>query len=220
MTTTTVPYSPADAAMYAKTMTEARLGEVQQHLDDEYEEALALAGEYADWLATGGDPTDYPKSSDRDRHNHGLIRVAREAVFAMWNDTRPRRSVGYPWGQNQPWQWIVQEYMLDRVGRPVPLPELAALNRGQRRKGSPTEVAEAVWSIQVATNGQLRVRKTKVDGKVAWLVREPVVLDDLADLGHREGVYGDGLKLGDLERKAALERPFKRHLVEYPVEVL
>lgn len=218
MTSTTIPYSPADAGMYAKTMTDARLGAVQEQLDDEYEEALALAGEYADHLATGGDPTLYPKPHARDVHNHGLIRTAREAVFAMWNDTRPRKSVGYPWGQGQPFIWLVQEYLLDRLEQPVALAELRKVGNNRVGTGSPNQIAEAAWSIQVATRGELRTRKTKLDGKTAWLVRRPVEGDDLHDIGWRDGIWSSTTL--DEERVAdALTKPFKARPSDYPTEV-
>lgn len=215
---TTIPYVPPEAMQYARSVTEMRLGKVQHELGLEYEEALQLADQYAEHLATGGDPTDYPKHDDRDRHHHGLARVAREAVFDSWNGSRPRQSVSYPWGPDMPYHWIVQEYLLDRVGMPVPMSVLSTLARG--RKASPGQVAEAAWSVQVATRGELRVRKVRLDGKVAWLVRQPVEDDALGDIAWREGVYGDGSKLDQAEVLEALGRPFKRRVFEYPQELL
>lgn len=215
---TTTTYNAHDASEAARAAADRLLERVQDELAAEHEEAVALAAEYADWLATGGDPTDYPKHDDRDRHHHGLARVAREAVFDTWNGSRERQSVSYPWGPDMPYRWIVQEYLLDRVGMAVPMSLLATLGRG--RKASPGQVADAVWSVQVATQGQLRVRKVRDDGKVAWLVRRPVEEDELADIAWREGVYGDGSNLDQADVLEALARPFKRRVFEYPQEVL
>jgi hypothetical protein len=215
---TVTSYTAHDASEAARTAADRRLERLQDELADEHEEAVALAVEYADHLATDGDPTDYPKHDDRDRHHHGLARVAREAVFDTWNESRTRRSISYPWGPDMPYQWIVQEYLLDRVGEPVPMDKLARLHRV--RKASPAQVAEAAWSVQVATRGELRVRKVRVDGKVAWLVRLPVEADALGDIACREGVWGDGSSLDQAEVLEALGRPFKSRVFEYPEERL
>lgn len=214
-----VPYDPMAAIKHARSVAEMRLGQVQAELDEEFKGALVLAGEYADHLATGGDPTDYPKPDDPDRQQHGLARVAREAVFDAWNVSRERQSVSYPWGQGMPYRWLVHEYLLDRFGQPVPIAQLAALSRYSRE--SPQGVADAAWSLQVVTAGAVRVRKVRSDGKVAWLARSPIIGDDLADLVWREGVWASTLdRMTDLERQAALGRPFKHHVREYPTEAL
>lgn len=219
MTVTTIPYHPQAAGEAARAAAELRLDRVQEHLDEEYGLALQLAAEYADHLDTGGDPTDYPKPDDRDRQQHGLVRVAREAVFDSWNASRERRSVSYPWGQGMPFRWIVQEYLLDRLGEPVPMAQLARMRPSF--KASPGDVADAAWSVQVATQGLVRVRKTKVDGKVAWLAREPQPGDDLVDIGCRASVYRSRLDtMTDEERAEALEQPFRQQVYEYPTEVL
>ena len=215
---TTTTYDPAEATAYARQAAEQRLGRLEDDLEREHEEAVALAETYAYQLGSDGDPTDYPKP-DNQGHQHGLAKVAREAVFNAWNETRDRRSVSYPWGPDMPFRWLVQEHLLDRVGEPVPMATLAQLGTG--RKASATQVAEAAWSVQVATAGALRVRKVRVDGKVAWLVRVPVADDGLADLAWREGVHTSRLEaMSDHEREMALARPFKARVFEYPQEVL
>lgn len=218
MSTTLIPFNAADASDQADLAADLALDRMQDELAEEHAEAVALAREYADHLSAGGDPTWYPKPTQRDRHQHGLARVARVAVFDAWNQSRERRSVSYPWGQHQPYQWLVQEYLLDRLGQPVPVADLRKIGQ-TARGGSPAEVAAAAWSIQVDTRGELRVRKTKLDGKVAWLVRPAVPgHDDLYDIGYREGVYGT-TALDEESIAAALERPFKRNVHEYPSEV-
>jgi hypothetical protein len=88
-------------------------------------------------------------------------------------------------------------------------------------KPTPSQVAEAAWSLQVAAEGAVRVRKTKVDGKVAWLARLPVKGDDLADLACREGVYSSRVdRMTDAERLEALSRPFSSRVFDYPTERL
>ena len=216
-----VPYDPMAAIEHARSVAEMRLGQVQAELEEEFALALALAGEYAAHLATGGDPTDYPKPEDRGQLQRGIARVAREAVFDAWNVSRERQSLSYPWGQGMPYRWLVHEYLLDRLGQPVPIAPLAVLNRHRIGKQSPQSVAEAAWSLQVATAGAVRVRKVRADGKVAWLARSPIIGDDLADLVWREGVWASSLdRMTDLERQAALGRPFKHHVREYPTEAL
>ena len=218
-TTTITPYDTQLAGASARVAAERKLGQLQDELEAEYDEALALAGEYADHLLTGGDPTLYPQPHDRARAGvlHGIIRVAREAVFDTWNDSRDRRSVTYPWGQGMPTRWLVQEYLLDRQGTPVPLGELT---RGTGRRVSPPEIAEAAWGIQVATRGELRVRKGHVNGKVVWLVRLAIPGDELADIGWRQGVHS-GTSLTEEVVAAALEAPFKSMgFHEYPTEVM
>lgn len=224
---TTIQYNPRDATLLGRSFAETRLGQVQHELEEEFKLALALAAEYAVHLAAGGDPTDYPKTGgDADgRRGHGLVRVAREGVFDAWNGSRDRQSVSYPWGQGMPFRWLVQEYLLDRLGQPVPLTELMALTQGGvvvrgGLKPSPQTVADAAWSLQVATQGRVRVRKVRVGGKVAWLARLPVTDDDLADLTCREGVYRSSDQLSEAERADALTRPFRHQVYEYPQEVL
>lgn len=219
MSTTTLPFDALTAYDFAVSAAEMRLGQVQDELDAEYETALELARQYADHLAAGGDPPDYPKTTnaaDRDRDQHGLARVAREAVFDAWNESRDRRSVTYPWGPGMPYRWLVHEQLLNRLGEPIPLGQLAAL---APFKASPKTVADAVWSLQVATRGAVRVRKVRMDGKVCWLARLPVDTDNLLDLPWREGVCHSTLpRMSDEDIADALRRPFKNFVHEYPTE--
>lgn len=221
MTTTT--YNAYAASQAARTAAEMRLGQVHDQLERELEEAIALADEYASHLAEGGEAWKYPQPErTHSGISHGLARAARASVFDSWNETRERKSVTYPWGErgNNAQRWVLQEALLDSLGTPVKLAELVSTRAGQG-KPTPSDVASAAWGIQVATRGELRVRKTKVDGKVAWLVREPREGDDLADLKWRDRLYSienvvatDGSPLPEV-----LARPFKTTVHEYPEEV-
>lgn len=176
MSPTTYDLRAARAA--ARTAAEMRLGEIESRLAEEYEVACALADDYAAHLAVDGNPWEYSQPERHGAINNGLARVAREAVFNVWNEGRERKSLTYPWGGlgQASYRWRVHELLLDRLGEPVTFAELAALV--QWGKASPKDVAQAVWLLQVQSHGAVRVRKTKVGGKAAYLAREPRAGDD------------------------------------------
>ena len=208
MSTTT--YDPRAASAAARTAAEMRLGQVQGNLDEEYEIAVAFADEYADHLWNGGEPWVYPKTSER-RHdlNHGLARVAREAVFDAWNEGRERQSLTYPWGGygNAGYRWQVHERLLDTLGEPVTYSELAALGTGHS-KNSPKDVALAVWTLQVLSRGEVRVRRTKVGTKAAYLARRPAPGDDeLTDNAHLDGYTAEEQVAGQYRQHVPYDFP-------------
>jgi hypothetical protein len=219
--TTTTTYDPRGAALAARTVAEMRLGEVHEILAAEFDEACTLATEYAEHLAADGDPIEYPTSSRDNYVSHGLLRRALDAVFDAWNESRERQSITRPWQQRvggaytNVTSWLVQEALLNSLGTPVAYADL----RNLRGRPSPQDVAAAAWLLQVVTKGELRVRKTKAAGKVAWLVREYRPGDDEADLHCREGYYPRA-DAGDtaVARREALEQPFRTRVFDYPEE--
>lgn len=147
---------------------------VVERVTSEMDTAMEAARTYAQHLVSGGDPRDYP-DQPYDRNASPLIQptLGVVLVYNAWNKARGSTNPVVPVQNLSPWQ--VAEYMHTHLGEPVTFAALAEEYRrayakgGMSKKGSPDEVATAVIAAQTET---LIARKTKLDGKVAYVLRE------------------------------------------------
>jgi hypothetical protein len=147
---------------------------VVERVTGEMNKAMEAARTYAQHLVSGGDPRDYPDER-YDRHATPLIQhtLGVVLVYNAWNKARGSTNPVVPVQNIKAWQ--VTEYLHTHIGEPVTYATLADEYRiayesgGMSKKGSPDEIANAVIAAQTDA---LIARKTKLDGKVAYVLRE------------------------------------------------
>jgi hypothetical protein len=136
-------------------------------LDAEAEEALVQARAYAEHLAGGGDPTDHPyPGRERSTGTTTSITTGYEGliiVYREWNRARGSANPVLPFNARELWRFC--ESVAENVGTPIPFEKL---KRGSFR--SSDAILRVLFRFEEA--GALVVRRTRVDGKVAFLVRE------------------------------------------------
>jgi hypothetical protein len=142
-----------------------------------------VAKEYAEHLAAGGDPLGYPDIPHESRYVGASARLISRttgliAVYERWNKERGSTNPVHPIQNHRPWR--IGEYLHARVGEVVSLQTLAMLGAGgnPQRKWTPNEVANAVVKVQTDA---LVVRKTKLGGKVAYVLRQRRADEELAE---------------------------------------
>ena len=150
-----------------------------EQVDVEARQAEEVAEEYARRLAAGDDPLNYPLPDEGDRggwrqnwrgRSDWLVSpyVGLRVVYAAWHEARGSRNPIEPF-QNAG-AFRIGERMAESIGTPVLYQELATLFTGSRAKVESDRIAKALLEFERA--GDLVVRRVKVDGKVAFLIRE------------------------------------------------
>lgn len=172
--------------------------EVRERASADAVAALAAAKAYAEHLAGGGDPTRPPRQENYYAARSQLVttHLALFEVYRFWYEQTGQRNPVSPLGNGTAYK--IADALLGRLGEPVTFAELAAVS-GTR--ASATVVAKSVLALANAAKGELVPRKTKVEGKVAYLVRERRPDDaDLWDPEYNGGSWrpGPGLYGGDV----------------------
>lgn len=165
--TTTTFDSEAAIRVANEAVDEARNAKHNQ-LREEAEQIKIKAWGYADHLAAGGDPTEYPD----ERWAKGNILfplLGLIAVYREWNRARGSRNPILPFREGR--RYAIAERLFASFGEPVPYAELSTLGKGSIRTSSP-EVAKIVGRIEEETEGEVVGRRTKVGGKAAFLLRD------------------------------------------------
>lgn len=177
--TSPVEFEPAPAIRDADYAIQQQAVEARRSVEAEVEVAVSVANEYAIHLANGGDPLDYKTTTDDRRGGYENVSpfVGLFVVYRAWNDERGAPHGVFPWPNKA--KWAVAERLTETLGVPVSYAELGeVLNTVGGRKvgygGRPSSeaVAKAVLEVERASDGALVARRAKVDGKVAFLVRE------------------------------------------------
>lgn len=151
--------------------------DAQAQLLREADEARDVAAVYAVRLEAGGDPTSYPLPDSfkelRPRGGSGIVSpyVGLTAVYQAWNEGRGSANPLLPFRVNAS-DWRLCEHVAERIGEPVPY---ATLKAGRMSGSGSDAIAKLLLRFEDA--GHLVVRRAKVDGKVAFLVRERVPSD-------------------------------------------
>jgi hypothetical protein len=154
----------------AEAQVEVRQDEMAKRAEQEGKEALDHAQAYAEHLASGGDPTEVQVP-----HGQGdkLVPVAFAlgVVVREWDKARGSINPLMPFGNGA--SWLMAEHFLANVGTPVSYAEVAEIGKRYSRKASPTEVIDVLMDLERHGATGLIAAKTKVDGKVAYMLREP-----------------------------------------------
>lgn len=178
-------FNPTRAADDAVILNAKRRVSLMEKIDAEVADANRAAAEYAEHLADGGDPAEFPQATElpSDGGNSRLVsqrvgsrlvsyEAALAAVYDAWDEARGSRNPYNPLRHGLQ-RWSIAEYGEARIGQAVPLAEfqqnsLASLSY---RTTSSEDVAVALANLQ---GDDLVLRRTKLDGKVAYLLRERV----------------------------------------------
>lgn len=164
-------FDPALAAERAARAIRERFAEVRDQAEAEMMAALAGAERYARHLAGGGDPREGFERPRGFRSGTEYVSgtVYLEQVYEEWNEARGSRNPFSPISHLQDYE--IGEYGLAHVGEPVPFStyrdDVASAN--VRRSVQSDTVARALAACQ---GDDLVLRRTKVGGKVAYLLRE------------------------------------------------
>jgi hypothetical protein len=148
--------------------------ERRDKVDADTRQALAFAWTYADHLAGGGDPTVYPEP-DTNRWNGGSDYVSRfaglEVVYDYWNAARGGRHSVRPFRNERAYRAI--ELLTREIGTPVSFADLSDAWKTGRGYASERPSGDTIAKLALdCESPDLVARKTKVDGKVAYLIRE------------------------------------------------
>jgi hypothetical protein len=163
-----------EEALRAETLAEEAVGarweEVRARIEAEAEEATELARQYADRLAAGGDPLDYPKPSEESRRTGRAVLVSAylgmEVVYRQWNFARGGRHDVEPFQNGG--RFRIAERLVEASPDPVTYADLCDLWRGGTKPSSDQVIKVA---LDIEERGELVARRTKVAGKVAFFVR-------------------------------------------------
>jgi hypothetical protein len=146
------------------------VAEQQARLLRDADAAVESVKLYAAHLASGGEPwvTPVERSPFVERRNAIVNEyVGLLAVYRKWNEARGVDNPLSPFGIVT--KWMMAETFLEKAGTPVPLSDLPA-HYGYVR-ATPSVIAETLKEIAVG-RPDLVPRKTKVNGRVAYYVRE------------------------------------------------
>jgi hypothetical protein len=160
-------YDPYDAEREGVGAVASASFELAARIREEEAFAIARAQEYARALAAGGDPREAIPGLDWKTRQRSIINpdLGIEAVYRVWNAARGGRNPYLPTEGD----FALAEYVAERIGEPVPYARLKN-RRGSTMSSSSDRVAVVLLRFEEA--GDLVVRRTKLDGKVAFLVRE------------------------------------------------
>lgn len=144
--------------------------ELVERVTRERDEAAEGARTYALHLADGGDPQKHPDNDRGGRWGETMLVdffMPLHLVYRAWNTARGGTHDVSP-VRNQK-KWRVAELLHSRLGEPVLFSELKAeYDRGSRFGTGADDIAKAVLKAQT---DELIARKTKVGGKVAYVIR-------------------------------------------------
>lgn len=166
-------FDPAQAVASADAVVQRRRDELEQQIAEEANVARDAAREYAEHLAADGDPVKTPDAGDRYEARSTLItkRLAFVAVYRVWNEARGSRNLIIPIGNGPGWR--VAEALFASFGQPVQYAELKKVGTGGYGTGMSTnDVNGLLRQIADYSKAQIVPRKTRVDGKVAYYIRD------------------------------------------------
>lgn len=165
-------FDPAQATATADAAVQRRLDEIEEQIAQEAREARDAGRKYAEHLAAGGDPSRPPDSAGVYRGRSALVTdvLALLAVYRVWNEARGSRNPIAPIRTEKSWR--IAEALFERFGEPIPFAELGGIGTTGSFKASSSEVNDVLRTIADDTKAEIIPRKTKVDGKVAYLIRD------------------------------------------------
>lgn len=175
---TPVEFEPAPAIRAAGEAIREEADAARRKVDEEVDLAAAVANAYGIALANGEDPLTYSTSQVGRRGGWENVSpfVGLTIVYRAWNAERGAPHEILPWPSQA--KWVVAERMTETLGVPVSYADLteawSTIGGRQRAYSKPSSdtVAGAVLDVEKASDGKLVARRTRVDGKVAFLVRE------------------------------------------------
>lgn len=172
MTTVSTPRI-ADAVTAAEKSIDELVVEVTETVGREAAAARAAAEEYALHLENGGDPTERPPSEITGTQFIYAMPYL-NVVYRAWNEERGSRNPFSPITSMV--AWVLVEHALEQgvVGTPVLYADLhkrskTALRSSLRAGWDSDQIAKTLAALQ---GDDLVLRRTKVGGKVAYLLRE------------------------------------------------
>lgn len=148
---------------------EERIREITDRAKEEAGDAMNAARLYATHLEAGGDPTELPRRPDGD----AAVRWSRDSelvsfsygmqvVYKAWNQARGTRN---PYSAvTEPKSWRIAEYAEARIGQPILYSDISAAVV----RMTSDDIAKVLAPLQ---GDDLVLRRTKVGGKVAYLLR-------------------------------------------------
>lgn len=158
----------------AQEAADARIADRANAVREKLEADIALAEthahEYATHLAAGGDPLVFPKvgwSEGRGALVHQHTGTA--TVYRLWNEARGGLHGIVPMIDGTG-EWKLAEKLCRSLGEPVLYADLKHL---PGNGSSSSNVERVIRKVVESSEGKLVGRRTEVDNKVAFLVREP-----------------------------------------------
>lgn len=173
MTTATFDLSAVAAAVSAH--VDASVAKIEETVEREADLAVRLAEEYANHLAAGGAADELPAAPTTGReegsqfvHPTNVLQM----VYRAWDDARGSGNPFSPVSSKVAWSLV--EFALERgiVGSPILYADLHQRSKvalGRSTGWDSDQIAKALAALQ---GDALVLRRTKVGGKVAYLLRE------------------------------------------------
>lgn len=189
--TTVATFDPTDATAAAGEDITKRKQELIDQLTAEAEAAEAAAQAYARHLTEGGDPTkqvgvDHGRRFGSSRTEIMSQRLGLDSVYRVWNEARGSRNTIHPF--SSPEAWKVAEALFESFGTPMLLADLKKVERNL----TPDIVRRTLVRIADGTKCEVVPRRTKIDGKVAYFIRDrrDGDEDEMSDSGYYKPAPG------------------------------
>lgn len=184
-------FKPETAVEAVVLAVEKRGAELDDRIDREQREAIEVAEKYAETLAAGGDAGRYPEprpGNAESRWSRSRLVSYKDAlaiVYDRWNEERGERANPFsPLDFLK--RWRLAEYALDHLGETMLYAELGDLGAGPHGSRMQSgEVVSILAELQDTNGRDLVLRRVRIDGKVAYLLRPRQAMED--PVGFREG---------------------------------